>query len=130
MVQCYVVRERTTLNKLYPKFYFYHEKDKLFLLAARKRVKNKSANYLISLDKDDLKRTSGSYFGKLRSNFWGTEFLFYDKGDNAKVIEQTKRPIRNQLGAVLFEVNVLGMKGPRKISVIIPEIGKGKHINY
>ena len=42
-----------------------------FLMAARKRKKNKSSNYLISLDKDDLARNSGNFFGKLRSNFIG-----------------------------------------------------------
>ena len=43
-----------------------------FLLAARKRKKKKSSNYVVSLDRDDLGRHTGSFFGKLRSNFIGT----------------------------------------------------------
>ena len=44
------------------------------LRSARKRKKNKTSNYLISLDDDDLARKSGNFFGKVRSNFIGTEF--------------------------------------------------------
>lgn len=41
---------------------------------------SKTSNYLISLDEEDTSRNSGNYFGKLRSNFVGTEFTIYDKG--------------------------------------------------
>jgi len=53
--------------------------DAKFLLSARKRKKSKSSNYIISLDEDDLARQSGNFFGKLRSNFVGTEFTIFDK---------------------------------------------------
>ena len=45
-----------------------------FLLAARRRKKQKQSNYKVSLDREDLSRHSSNYFGKLKSNFMGTEF--------------------------------------------------------
>lgn len=37
-----------------------------FLLAGKKRAKQKTSNYLISMKKDDLSRTGANYLGKLR----------------------------------------------------------------
>ncbi len=53
----------------------------MFLLAARKRKKQTTSNYLISLDPEDLNRDSSKFFGKLRANFVGTEFTVFDGGD-------------------------------------------------
>lgn len=41
----------------------------MFLLAARKRKKSKTSNYLISVDPTDLSRDSASFVGKLRYCF-------------------------------------------------------------
>lgn len=82
MVQCYIQRRKTGMARLFPTYEIYLKEGDKFLMAARKRKKNKSSNYLISLDKDDLSRNSGNFYGKLRSNFIGTEFTLYDKGAN------------------------------------------------
>ena len=71
MVQCYIQRRKTGMARLFPTYELYLKEGDKFLMAARKRKKNKSSNYLISLDKDDLARNSGNFFGKLRSNFIG-----------------------------------------------------------
>jgi len=56
--------------------------------------------------------------GKLRSNFLGTEFIICDKGEKKKsgggVAERT------ELGAIIYEANFLGSKGPRQMTVISP----------
>ena len=44
----------------------------------------KTSYYLVSMDKNDLKRKSGSYLGKVRSNFFGTTFNVYNDGENPK----------------------------------------------
>jgi tubby-related protein 1 len=49
----------------------------------------------------DLARNSTSYVGKVRSNFLGTEFVFYDNGD-APEESKDKKNIRKELGAVLY----------------------------
>jgi len=96
-----------------------------FLLSARKRKKSKSSNYLISLDEEDMSRQSGNFFGKLRSNFLGTEFTIYDKGVKPKEASHggSQQPtIRSELGAVLYQYNVLGTRGPRKMTALIPRV--------
>ena len=42
----------------------------VFLLAARKRKKSKTSNYLISVDPTDLNRDGASFVGKLRYVMW------------------------------------------------------------
>jgi len=96
-----------------------------FMLSARKRKKSKSSNYLISLDEDDMSRQSGNFFGKLRSNFVGTEFTIYDKGVKPKEAEANgnqQLQVRSELGAVLYQYNVLGTRGPRKMTALIPKV--------
>jgi tubby-related protein 1 len=66
-------------NKLYPTYELYLDEEDRFLLAAKKRSKNKTSNYIISQDAKSLGKDSASYLGKLRSNFVGTEFVVYDK---------------------------------------------------
>ena len=77
-----------------------------FLLAGKKRAKNRTSNYLISMDKNDLSRNSGSYLGKLRSNFIGTEFVIYDKGVNPKDANTDAlrggNTVREELGCCMY----------------------------
>jgi len=128
MVQCYIQRRKTGLGRLFPTYEIYLKDGDQFLLAARKRKKNKSSNYLISLDKEDLARQSGNFFGKLRSNFIGTEFVLYDKGTNPEKLEGPAKDglvaSRQELGTILYKQNVLGSRGPRKMKVMVPRIGE------
>lgn len=92
-------------------------------MAARKRKKSKTSNYLISTDPTDLSRDAESFVGKLRSNLIGTQFTVYDNGyslmkDDKKHNERANP--RQELAAVVYDTNVLGFKGPRKMTVIIP----------
>ncbi len=129
MVQCYIQRRKSGMARLFPTYEIYLKDGDQFLLAARKRKKNKSSNYLISLDKDDLTRQSDNFFGKLRSNFLGTEFSLYDKGANPEKLEQSQRDssgveVRQELGTILFKQNVLGSRGPRKMKVMVPNVNE------
>uniref|UniRef100_A0A1I8FHP7 Tub domain-containing protein n=1 Tax=Macrostomum lignano TaxID=282301 RepID=A0A1I8FHP7_9PLAT len=58
----------------YPTYYLHLERDdgkRSFLLAARKRKRSSTSNYLISCDPTDLSRRGEGYVGKLRANFLG-----------------------------------------------------------
>lgn len=92
------------------------------MLAGRKRKKSTTSNYLISTDPTDLSRGGESYIGKLRSNLLGTQFTVYDNGYS--LMKDDKRDERfnprQELAAVIYDTNVLGFKGPRKMTVIIP----------
>lgn len=123
-VQCTIKREKGNFG-MYPKYVLRLDgPEGEFLLSARKRKKSKSSNYLISLDKDDLARQSRNYFGKLRSNFIGTEFVIFDKGSkpHEKGAKGIQPNVRSELGGVLYQHNILGTRGPRKMTVVIPSL--------
>ena len=127
MVQCYIQRRKSGLARLYPTYEVYLKDGEQFLLAARRRKKQKQSNYKVSLDREDLSRHSSNYFGKLKSNFMGTEFNLYDHGINPEKLSKEQRDgsgsqVRAELSTVLYKQNVLGSRGPRKMKVIVPNV--------
>ncbi|XP_053496695.1 tubby protein homolog [Ictalurus furcatus] len=130
-IQCRITRDRRGMERgIYPTYYLHMEKEdgkKVFLMAGRKRKKSTTSNYLISIDPTDLSRDTSSYIGKLRSNVLGTKFTVYDNGENPdrKPFVKETESLRQELAAICYEKNVLGIKGPRKMTVIIP----GMHEN-
>ncbi|XP_027305646.3 tubby-related protein 3 isoform X1 [Anas platyrhynchos] len=131
-IKCRITRDKKGMDRgLFPTYYMHLERDdnrKTFLLAGRKRKKSKTSNYLISVDPTDLSREGESFIGKLRSNLMGTKFTVYDHGISPikaqGVLEKART--RQELAAIYYETNVLGFKGPRKMSVIIP----GMNMNH
>ena len=126
-VKCRVTREKRGMERsVYPAYYLFLEREeggkKIFLLGARKRKKSKSSNYLISVDATDLSRKGENFIGKLRANFVGTSFTVFDNGVNPTVREALPNGsnVREELAAVMYETNVLGFKGPRKMTVVVP----------
>ncbi|KAI3365623.1 hypothetical protein L3Q82_010712 [Scortum barcoo] len=125
-IQCRVTRDRRGMEKgIYPTYYLHMEKEdgkRVFLMAGRKRKKCKTSNYLISTDPTNLSRDTNCYIGKLRSNVLGTKFTVYDGGENPekKPFVKECESVRQELAAICYETNVLGFKGPRKMTVIIP----------
>ncbi|XP_029969496.1 tubby-related protein 3 isoform X2 [Salarias fasciatus] len=126
-VKCRISRDKKGMDRgLYPTYFMHMEKEdgkRVFLLAGRKRKKSKTSNYLISVDATDLSREGESFVGKLRSNLMGTRFTVYDSGTNpcktaGALLEDGAK--RQELAAICYETNVLGFKGPRKMTVIIP----------
>ncbi|KAG1943016.1 tubby protein [Pimephales promelas] len=125
-VKCRITRDKKGMDRgMYPTYYLHLEREdgkKVFLLAGRKRKKSKTSNYLISIDPTDLSRGGESFIGKLRSNLMGTKFTVYDSGLNPVKTTSSLEAgnLRQELAAICYETNVLGFKGPRKMSVIIP----------
>ena len=95
---------------------------KVFLLAGRKRKKSATSNYLRTPDPTDLSRGGDCFIGKLRSNLMGTQFTVFDGGDPVKSrsILQDRSSQRQELVGVLYDTNVLGFKGPRRMTVVLP----------
>ncbi|XP_014809105.1 PREDICTED: tubby-related protein 1 [Calidris pugnax] len=121
-IKCRVTRDKKGMDRgLYPTYYLHLDNDKkVFLLAGRKRKKSKTSNYLISIDPTDLSRGGENFIGKLRSNLMGTKFTVFDNGANPDRANANWSNVRQELSAVVYETNVLGFKGPRKMTVIIP----------
>nr|XP_021483047.1 tubby-related protein 2 isoform X3 [Meriones unguiculatus] len=139
MVQCRIVRNKHGMDKgMFPSYYLYLEAEDgvavrfsplgHFLLAGRKRKRSKTSNYLISLDPKDMSRNGNNFVGKVRSNVLGTKFTIFDNGVNPERsywIPDSAR-IREELGVVCYETNVLGFRGPRKMTVILPGMDSRK----
>ncbi|XP_066894809.1 tubby protein homolog isoform X5 [Kogia breviceps] len=125
-IKCRITRDKKGMDRgMYPTYFLHLDREdgkKVFLLAGRKRKKSKTSNYLISVDPTDLSRGGDSYIGKLRSNLMGTKFTVYDNGVNPQKASSTLESgtLRLELAAVCYETNVLGFKGPRKMSVVVP----------
>ncbi|KAF6215789.1 hypothetical protein GE061_000124 [Apolygus lucorum] len=123
--KCRISRDRKGMDRgLYPTYFLHLEREygkKVFLLAGRKRKKSTTSNYLISTDPTDLSRGGEAFIGKLRSNLLGTQFTVYDSGRSPKHMnfKDSSNP-RQELAAVVYDTNVLGFKGPRKMTVILP----------
>ncbi|XP_051030337.1 tubby-related protein 2 [Phodopus roborovskii] len=132
MVQCRIVRNKHGMDKgMFPSYYLYLEAEDgvaHFLLAGRKRKRSKTSNYLISLDPKDMSRNGNNFVGKVRSNVLGTKFTIFDNGVNPERnywIPDSAR-IREELGVVCYETNVLGFRGPRRMTVILPGMDSRK----
>lgn len=127
ILECTIARNKSGFNYWNPKYTLILSDGERFLLNGKKRGGNKTSNYLITLDQDNLKKKGQGFLGKLRANFMGTEFVVYDQGENPKKTKNIDLT-RRELASVLYESNVLGSKGPRKMRVIIPAIDKEDNI--
>lgn len=106
VVQCYIERDKSGLGKrVYPLYQLYMKDGDRFLLAGKKRPKQKTSNYLISRSASDLSRDGENFIGKLRSNFLGTEFVAFDNGINpkdAKKRSNVGKSVRHELASVTY----------------------------
>ncbi|GER47865.1 tubby like protein 1 [Striga asiatica] len=110
-----------------------------FLLSAKRIRKTTCTEYVISMDADNISRSSSSYLGKVRSNFLGTKFIIYDTNPpppsaassapgrtsrrfNSKRVSP-KLPVGNYgIAQVAYELNVLGTRGPRRMHCVMRSI--------
>ncbi|XP_029006937.1 tubby-related protein 1-like isoform X2 [Betta splendens] len=125
-IKCRVTRDQRGVDKsLYPLYYFHLDNEKkTFLLAGRKRKRSTTSNYLISIDATDLSRGGENFVGKLRSNLMGTKFTVFDNALNPDRALPDMSNARQELAGIIYETNVLGMKGPRRMTVVIPGMNK------
>merc|ERR1719394_363165 len=126
VVKCMITRDRKGMDRgLFPTYFLHMEKEdgkKVFLIAGRKRKKSATSNYLMSTDPTDLSRGGDSFVGKLRSNMLGTQFTIFDGGEPTKSrsLLQDRSGQRMEIAATMYDTNVLGFKGPRRMTVVLP----------
>lgn len=80
IIQCFIKRDKSNLTYhlflcLSPALLVENGK---FLLSAKRTRRTTYTEYVISMDADNISRSSNTYIGKLRSNFLGTKFIIYD----------------------------------------------------
>uniref|UniRef100_A0A8C0Z622 Tubby-like protein n=1 Tax=Canis lupus familiaris TaxID=9615 RepID=A0A8C0Z622_CANLF len=104
-VKCRITRDKKGMDRgLFPTYYMHLEKD------------------------ENRKAKTHTGRGRSRSNLMGTKFTVYDHGVSPTKAQGLveKAYVRQELAAICYETNVLGFKGPRKMSVIIP----GMNMNH
>ena len=74
-------------------------------MAARKRKRSATSNYLIATDPIELSRDGENFVGKLRANMLGTHFTIYDNGNNPKKGANAHTDYRRELAAILYVIN-------------------------
>mmetsp|Transcript_53225 Transcript_53225/g.142390 ORF Transcript_53225/g.142390 Transcript_53225/m.142390 type:complete len:463 (-) Transcript_53225:223-1611(-) len=130
MIECRIIRDRSGLNKLFPKYTL--ESDSGIFLMVAKKQKQKTSHYCLSMSKQEpLKDGEGDTFlGKLRSNFLGLEFVAFSPGLNPQKMDPQMSQahaiqlVRQELVAVQYSSSLWGSKprGPRKMTAIIPRV--------
>ncbi|KAI6689536.1 hypothetical protein NL676_026364 [Syzygium grande] len=132
-MQCFIKRDKSKLTYrlflcLSPALLVENGK---FLLSAKRTRRTTCTEYVISMDADNVSRSSNTYIGKLRSNFLGTKFIIYDTQppyNNAQLSPpgrsrrfyskkvSPKVPTGSyNIAQVTYELNVLGTRGPRRM---------------
>ncbi|XP_065197366.1 tubby-related protein 3-like isoform X1 [Sycon ciliatum] len=99
---------------------------KKFVMAAKKRSNAASKEFVITLDATNISKDSPSYVGKLKCNMTGTEFTLYDTGVNpnkSRALPDHSN-VREELVAVHAGKSVLGLSGPRRLSIILPHLNQ------
>ncbi|KAF8405908.1 hypothetical protein HHK36_007986 [Tetracentron sinense] len=103
-----------------------------FLLSAKRNRRATCTEYVISMNADNISRSSSTYIGKVRSNFLGTKFIIYDTQPPytgallsapgraslrfySKKISPKVPTGSYSIAQVTYELNVLGTRGPRRM---------------
>ncbi|KAM7250480.1 hypothetical protein ACFE04_022363 [Oxalis oulophora] len=140
-IQCFIKRDKSKLMYhlflcLSPALLVENGK---FLLSAKRTRRTTCTEYVISMDADNISRSSCTYIGKLRSNFLGTKFLIYDTqppytsahipqpGITSRRFYSKKVSPKVPTGSyniaqITYELNVLGTRGPRRMHCIMHSI--------
>ncbi|RCH95029.1 hypothetical protein CU097_013983 [Rhizopus azygosporus] len=128
-VTCRIQRCRDGLDKLYPQYHLFIEHlltgEMQHVMTARKKRKSNTSYYTITgvYQENSQVAEENVELGKVRSNFLGTTFVIYSHGKNPLKREMAGKkkdlPIREELGAVLYDPNILGFKGPRKMTILM-----------
>ncbi|KAJ7946670.1 Tubby-like F-box protein [Quillaja saponaria] len=140
-IQCFIRRDKSNLTYhlflcLSPVLLVENGK---FLLSAKRTRRTTCTEYVISMDADNISRSSSTYIGKLRSNFLGTKFIIYDtqppyasvqipppgrtsRRFNSKKVSPKVPTGSYKIAQVTYELNVLGTRGPRRMHCIMQSI--------
>ena len=123
VIKLTINRKKGGFAKMSPKYFLYDENKTTFLLNAKKKVANKTSNYLISLEQNVFNKNSFTFIGKVRSNHNKSKYLIYDNGEN---IDRNKKAedeqARCELGYVAYFQGKNKAPCMRNLEFIIPNI--------
>lgn len=84
----------------------------------------KSDHYYITNNKIGYR--DSPILAKLKHNFIGTQFVLF-QSEKSRDDDQNLRNQRKELCAIMYDTNILGLKGPRKMTVLLNSISKSSH---
>jgi hypothetical protein len=94
---------------------------RLLVLYAKKRAFNKTANYLISMEKNKKARGNDVCLGKLRATPEGDRYILYNNGENPKKLQSTfADKVREEHGVYMYRYEPCNVGNIRKMVVILP----------
>ncbi|KAJ3050422.1 hypothetical protein HK097_008618 [Rhizophlyctis rosea] len=116
------------MDKLNPRYELYisnrldePDNTKEFVLSAKKKKQGQASQYSISTVRDFSVKDNEGVIGMVRGNFLGTAFVVYDTGTNPfKSKRKREKGVRKEYAAVIYEPNIMGFKGPRKMTILLP----------
>ena len=91
------------------------------LMTAKKRSWKLTKNYLITVDHGNVDKKTEGFIGKLRANFWESEYNIYDDGDDPIKCKDSTR-YRENLGAIIYEKKWINSKSPKSFEVLTPKL--------
>ena len=130
-LQCTIVRDKSGLNKLEPKYLLrLSMDDQTIVMRAVKLFESATTHYKISVVQTSSKFGSmismgssedESYIGRLRSTFGNSSWYIFDGGANPKDKKSAGMKMRRQFGTILYsDKDKLGKKVPRNMEVYVP----------
>lgn len=121
-----IERHRSGFSRLHPSYYLFLEKmngGRLLVLYAKKRAFNKTANYLISMEKNNKTRAKDICLGKLRQTAEGDKYVLYNNGENPKKLSSTNHElVREEHGVFMYRYEPCNVGNIRKMVAILPQL--------
>jgi len=121
-VKCRITRDRGSIKSYgYPTYFCYLDgaEDRKLVLTARKRKKARASTYIIATSPETLNKEH--FIAKVKSNIMGTRFTCFDNGPAFNELVKPEN-VRREFVSVIYDQNVLGFKGPRKMTIVIPKM--------
>lgn len=114
--------ENNLKDKSYPKYYvFLADNNRLIMAACNESGHNA---ILMSSNYEVFDKESKFYLGRIKSNFFGTEFNIFNPGKKPEEVKKNDE-VRINLGSINFEISFFGLRKPRKLDVYLPRLEQG-----
>jgi hypothetical protein len=121
--QCRVVRTRGGVLGSSVQFTMVLEEGRCPLMTATRHRRANGATGFNIMVSSPLGTGAQTCVAKLRANFLGTEYVVGGTGgDGEGAGAAAAPPPPRELGSMLYSPNVLGAKGPRKMTVVLPKL--------
>jgi hypothetical protein len=117
MLECDFIHERRGNIDYY---HAYTKEGHFYMCSAQKKRMN--FNFTISLNYRNFDHTS-DVLAILKSNLLGTEFNLSKMNEMSYTTKFDE--LEYTLGAISYEFNIFGIRGPRKMKIFIPQLDDG-----